>query len=164
MNKTVLITGGAKGIGRAIAEVLSKKNLNVIVNYNTSEKEALDLKEKYSNIEIIKADVTKEDEIKRMLQGKNIDILISNAGINQIKMFQDITKEDWDNMMNTNLNSLFNVTREVLPNMLSKKEGCIINISSIWGVIGASCEVHYATSKARNDWIYKIISKRIRTF
>ena len=79
-------------------------------------------------------------------------------------MFSDITDEDWDNMMNTNLNSAFYSIQETLPNMIHNKKGCIINISSIWGIVGASCEVAYSVSKAGINGLTKALAKELRTF
>lgn len=171
MKKIILITGASRGIGRDIAKTLSKDSNNmVIANYNKSEKEAIDLKENLKNdgisIEIIKADVSKRNEAKEMVQevlnkyGK-IDVLINNAGISQYKLFNDITDEEWDNIINTNLKSAFMVTQEAVRNMINNKEGCIINISSIWGVAGASMEVAYSTSKAGLIGLTKSLAKEL---
>ena len=92
---------------------------------------------------------------------KNIDILINNAGIAKLQMFNDITDEDWNEMINTNLNSVFYCTQEVLENMVHNKNGCIINISSIWGMVGASCEVAYSVSKAGIDGMTKALAKEL---
>ena len=153
--KIVLITGAARGIGRGIVEELSKNGeYTIIVNYNKSEKEANELKEIIGeNIEIYRTDITNKIEVENMINyvidkyGK-IDVLINNAGISQIKMFNDITEEDWNNMITTNLTSVFFTTKAVADNMLHNKNGCIINISSIWGMVGGSCEVHYSAAKA----------------
>lgn len=173
MQKIVLITGASRGIGRACAELFARNNMKVIASYNKSEKEAKELKEKLKNenieIDIYKADISKKQEIKQMVKsvldkyGK-IDVLINNAGISQIRLFTDITDEDWENMINTNLNSVFYITREVLPNMIHNKCGDIINISSVWGITGASCEVHYSAAKARNNRNDKGTSKRSWSF
>lgn len=171
MKKIILITGASRGIGRDIAKTLSKDSNNmVIANYSKSEKEAIELKEGLKSegidIEIIKADVSKRNEAKEMVQevlnkyGK-IDVLINNAGISQYKLFNDITDEEWDNIINTNLKSAFMVTQEAVRNMINNKEGCIINISSIWGVAGASMEVAYSTSKAGLIGLTKSLAKEL---
>lgn len=168
--KTVLITGGSRGIGKCIAENLAKEGYNIVLNYNKSEKQAKqiqkELQEQGKNIEIYKADISKREEVKKMIKFtlnkfKNIDILINNAGIAKLQMFNDITDEDWNEMINTNLNSVFYCTQEVLPNMLHNKNGCIINISSIWGLVGASCEVAYSVSKAGIDGMTKALAKEL---
>ena len=168
--KTVLITGGSRGIGKCIAENLAKEGYNVVLNYNKSEKQAKqiqkELQEQGKNIEIYKADISKREEVKKMTEFaldkfKNIDILINNAGIAKLQMFNDITDEDWNEMINTNLNSVFYCTQEVLENMVHNKNGCIINISSIWGMVGASCEVAYSVSKAGIDGMTKALAKEL---
>lgn len=168
--KTVLITGGSRGIGKCIAENLAKEGYNVVLNYNKSEKQAKqiqkELQEQGKSIEIYKADISKREEVKKMIKFtlnkfKNIDILINNAGIAKLQMFNDITDEDWNEMINTNLNSVFYCTQEVLENMVHNKNGCIINISSIWGMVGASCEVAYSVSKAGIDGMTKALAKEL---
>ena len=168
--KTVLITGASRGIGRCIAENLAKDGYTVIANYNKSKQQALklqnDLKEQGYNIEIIKADVSKKEEVKNMIEYitnkfGNIDILINNAGIAKLQMFCDVTDDDWDEMINTNLKSAFYCTQMVLPGMIHKKRGCIINISSIWGQVGASCETIYSISKAGVDAMTKSLAKEL---
>lgn len=168
--KTAIITGGAKGIGKAIVYELARKNINIVLNYNTSEEEARkikqDLEKQGYNIEIFKANVSKREEVKALAKFAKdkfdtIDILINNAGIDQVKMFIDLTDDDWNNMIQTNLNSVFYMTQEVLNNMINKKQGCIINISSIWGITGGSCEVHYSTSKAAINGLTKALAKEL---
>lgn len=168
--KTVIVTGGSRGIGAAIVKELAKNGYNVVLNYNKSEEEAIkiqkQLKNENINIEIFKADVSKRKEVKELMKFtlekyKNIDILINNAGIDQIKPFMDITENDWNIMMQVNLNSVFYCTQEALENMIHNKKGCIINISSIWGSTGASCEVHYSASKAAIDGMTKALAKEL---
>lgn len=167
--KTVIVTGGSRGIGSEIVRELAKE-YNVILNYNNSEQLAEQIKEELKeqgyNIEIFKADVSVREEVKALVKFtlekfKNIDILINNAGISQTKLFTDITDEDWDKMMQINLNSVFYCTQEVLENMIHNKKGCIINISSVWGITGGSCEVHYSVSKAGIDGMTKALAKEL---
>ena len=168
--KTVLITGGSRGIGKCIAENLARDGFNVVLNYNKSEKQAKQIKkeleEQRINIEICKADVSKREEVKKLVKFTlnkfgNIDILINNAGIAKLQMFNDITDNDWNEMIGTNLNSVFYTIQEALPNMIHNKNGCIINISSIWGLVGASCEVAYSVSKAGIDGMTKSLAKEL---
>ena len=168
--KTVLVTGGSRGIGKCIVENLAGEGYNVVLNYNKSEKQAKEVKkileEKGYKIEIFKADVSKREEVKRLVKFtinkfENIDVLINNAGIAKLQMFNDITDEDWNEMIGTNLNSAFYTTQEVLPNMIHSKNGCIINISSIWGMVGASCEVAYSVSKAGIIGMTKALAKEL---
>ena len=168
--KTVIVTGGSRGIGAAIVKELAKENYNIVLNYNNSEEAAKqiqkELEEQNVKIEIFKADVSKREEVKELIKFtlekyKNIDVLINNAGIAQEKVFMDITDEDWNKMMQVNLNSVFYCSQEVLENMIHNKRGCIINISSIWGITGGSCEVHYSVSKAGIDGMTKALAKEL---
>lgn len=170
MSRIAIVTGGSRGIGRAIVESLARKGIKVIANYNKSEEKANELKEILAKenviIDIFKADVSKRADVKEMIDyviskyGK-IDILINNAGISQEKMFQDITDEDWDEIIKVNLYSVFCVTQEVIKNMLKNKEGCIINISSIYGINGGSCAVTYSATKAGIDGMTKALAKEL---
>ena len=165
-----LVTGGSRGIGKCIAENLAKDGYNVVLNYNKSVKEAKKIKEELENqgikIEIFKADVSKREDVKKLIKFtidkfNNIDVLINNAGIAKLQMFNDITDEDWNEMLSTNLNSVFFTIQEALPNMIHNKNGCIINISSIWGIVGASCEVAYSVSKAGINGMTKALAKEL---
>lgn len=169
--KTIIVTGGSRGIGAGIVQFLAEKNkYNIVLNYNKSEDCARKIKEELNskkiNIEIFKADVSKREEVKKLIEFtlnkfNNIDVLINNAGISQTKLFTDITDADWNNMIQTNLNSAFYCSQEVLSNMIHNKQGCIINISSIWGVEGASCEVHYSIAKAGIIGLTKALAKEV---
>ncbi len=168
--KTAIITGGATGIGRAISSMLANENYNIVINYNNSEKEARKLKEELlkinPNIETFRADITKRENVKKLVdfaidKYKNIDILINNAGIDEVKLFTEITDEDFNKMINTNLYSTFAITQEVSKHMINKKQGMIINISSIWGQVGASCESLYAVTKAGIDALTKSLAKEL---
>lgn len=170
MNKTAIVTGGSRGIGAAIVEMLTQGGYNVVINYNKSEEVAKKMKEEFTSkgytVETFKADVSKREEVKKLVEFtiqkfKNIDVLVNNAGISQTKLFTDITDEDWQNMINTNLNSAFYMCQEVVPNMIHNKKGSIINISSIWGITGASCEVHYSVAKAGVDALSKALAKEL---
>ena len=170
MEKVAIVTGASRGIGREIAKSLAKQNIKVIANYNNSEEKAIELKKELEAegiiIDIVKADVSKREEIKNLVQyaienyGK-IDILINNAGISEYKLFTDETDEDWNRVINTNLYSAFATSQEVIPNMIKNKNGCIINISSVWGMVGASMEVLYSVSKAGIDGLTKALAKEL---
>lgn len=166
MNKIVLITGASRGIGREIAKSLSQKGYQIIANYNKSVEQAQKLREENINIDIYKADVSNREEVHKMLQYiikkyHKIDILINNAGISESKVFTDVTDQDWNNMINNNLYSAFCTTQEVLEEMIKRKEGCIINISSIWGIVGSSCETIYSITKAGIDAMTKSLAKEL---
>lgn len=170
MNKVVIVTGGSRGIGASIVKELANAGYKVVLNYNNSENEANQIKQELEiegkMVEIFKADVRNREEVKSLIDftiskfGK-IDVLVNNAGICQTKLFTDITDEDWNNMIQTNLTSAFYATQEVLKYMIPKKEGCIVNISSIYGTTGASCEVHYSVSKAGLDGMTKALAKEL---
>ena len=170
MNKIAIVTGGSRGIGSAIVEFLARKGIKVIANYNKSEEKAIELKEKLAKenimIDIFKADVSKRADVKEMIdfvidKYNKIDILVNNAGISQEKMFQDITDEDWEEIVKVNLYSVFCVTQETIKNMLKNKDGCIINISSIYGINGGSCAVAYSATKAGIDGMTKALAKEL---
>lgn len=170
MNKIAIITGASRGIGREIARQLAKSQIQVIANYNHSEKEAIELKKELEKenilIDIVKADVSKREDAKKLVQFAldkyhKIDILINNAGISEYKIFADETDEDWNRVINNNLYSAFIMSQEVIPNMIHYKNGCIINISSIWGMVGASLEVLYSISKAGMNGMTKALAKEL---
>ena len=168
--KNIIVTGGSRGIGKCLVENLARDGYNVLLNYNKSEKQAKkiqnDLREEGIVIEIFKADVSIRAEVKKMIEFAlkkwgSIDVLINNAGIAKLQMFQDVTEDDWNEMINTNLKSVFYTTQEVLDNMIHNKKGCIINMSSIWGITGASCESIYSVSKAGIDALTKSLAKEL---
>ena len=170
MEKVAIVTGASRGIGREIAKSLAKQNIKVIANYNNSEEKAIELKKELEAegivIDIVKADVSKREEIKKLVnyiieKYKKIDILVNNAGISEYKLFTDETDEDWNRVINNNLYSAFAMTQEVIPNMIKNKNGCIINISSVWGMVGASMEVLYSISKAGIDGLTKALAKEL---
>lgn len=170
MQGIAIITGASKGIGKAIAKELAQEGIQVIANYNKSEEEAKNLQEELAKknikLDIFKADVSKREEAKQLINyalekyGK-IDILINNAGISEYKLFTDETDEDWNRVINTNLYSAFVMSQEVSRNMIHNKKGCIINISSIWGLVGGSLEVLYSISKAGLDGMTKALAKEL---
>ncbi len=164
-SKIILISGASRGIGKQTAIDLCKSGYTVIANYNQSKESAMELKEQF-NIDIFKADISNSTEINQLTnyvlnKYKKIDVLINNAGISQTKLFTDITDKDWNNMINTNLYSCFKLTQNCLPNMIHNKSGCIINISSMWGQVGASCESLYSITKAGIDAMTKSLAKEL---
>lgn len=169
-SKVAIVTGGAKGIGAEIVRTLAENGYIVILNYNNSKVQAEELKnemlQKGFNIEVVKADVSNRNEVNSLIEFaikkfKKIDILVNNAGISLGGLFTDVSEEMWQNIINVNLNSVFNCTQEVLKYMIKEKSGRIINISSIWGETGASCEVAYSTTKAAINGMTKALAKEV---
>lgn len=170
VNKVVVVTGGSRGIGAQIVKTLANENYKVILNYNNSKEQAekiqQELLEQGKEIEIIKADVSKREENEKLIQFainkfNKIDVLINNAGISQEGLFTDVTEEEWQKIINTNLNSVFYCNQQALKYMIQEQQGCIINISSIWGEAGASCEVAYSTTKAAINGMTKALAKEV---
>ena len=160
----VIITGGTGAIGSAMARAFAKTN-DVAIIYKCSDEKARQL-ENELGCTAYKADVSSAEEVSAAVEriaadfGK-IDVLINNAGISQIKMLSAVTELDWYNMIDVHLTGAFNMTKAVLPFMISRKQGSIINISSVWGVYGASCEVPYSTVKAGLIGFTKSLSKEV---
>ncbi len=171
MKKTVLVTGASGGIGSAIAEKFSLLGYNVVINYNKSEKAALELCERLkiagnSGVIAIKADVTDCTQVDAMFsqaekQFGGVDILINNAGISLIKMINDVTEEEWDNIFAINTKSAYLCSKRAISHMVRNHWGRIINISSMWGICGASCEVPYSASKAALIGFTKALAKEL---
>ena len=148
----VLVTGGSRGIGRACVERFCADGHRVAFLYRSSHEAAKELSRRTGAV-AIQADLSEpsvtEAAIASLLRDfGGIDILINNAGIAQVKLFTDLTNEDWRAMLENNLSSTFYVTHAVAPAMIAEKFGRIINIGSMWGKTGASCEVHYSATKA----------------
>ncbi len=170
MSKVIVITGASRGIGRNMAYNLAINGYQVIANYNASEKQALELQEELKKqgieIDIFKANVSKSQEARKLVNYAiekfgRIDVLINNAGIAQEKLFTDIEEEEFDKMIKTNLYSVFYTTQEAVRFMVKVHKGCIINISSIYGLTGGSCEVPYSMSKAGIDGMTKALAKEL---
>jgi len=167
---TVIITGASKGIGKTTAIGFALQGYNVVINYNKSENDARKLShkllQKNLSVKLYRADVAKREEVDSLVdfcveQFKGIDILINNAGISKSILFTDIKEHDWDEMIKVNLKGVFNCTQSVLRYMLPLKRGKIINVSSVWGIVGASCEVHYSAAKAGVIGFTKALAKEL---
>lgn len=170
MSKVALITGASRGIGREIAFQLAESGISVAVNYHSSDDKAKELlcqiKSINQNAQIYKADVSSETEVYDMINKISeelgeIDILVNNAGISQIGLFTDMTSSERDRMIAVNLIGAMNVAKAVLPSMIHNKRGSIINISSMWGEVGASCEVVYSATKAGLIGFTKALAKEL---
>lgn len=169
--KTVLITGASRGIGRECALEFARQGAsNIIIGYNKSEAPALELeailKEQGVNALALQADIRSKTEVNLMFRRAQaafgpVHILVNNAGISGFSLFTDITEEMWDEMMDTNIKGMYLCCKEALPDMISEKDGAIVNISSIWGQVGASCEVHYSASKAAVIGLTKALAKEL---
>lgn len=172
MSKWALITGASRGIGREIACTLAKEGYNLALtchsNISILNKLTSDLTSTHPDI-IIKnfiGDIgrsnTCEDIFKSLTSEQiHIDVLINNAGISHIGLLQDMTYEEWNQTVNTNLSSVFYMCRLAIPNMLAKHNGKIINISSVWGNVGASCEVAYSATKGGINSFTKALAKEL---
>lgn len=159
--KTALVTGGAGGIGQAICRKLSADGYYVIINYLNSQKKAETLAEEISG-KTLRFDVSDIEEVRKIPEktGK-IDLLVNNAGISEIDLFTGISHEKSSRIMQINLCGTLNCSRAFLPAMISEKSGCIINISSMWGQVGASCEVDYSATKAGIIGFTKALAKEV---
>ena len=163
--KRVFITGGTRGIGRAMVELFAKEGYSVAFTYKSSDDKAHELSEKTGAL-AIKADSEKESEILRAVELArenigDIDVLINNAAVSSVGVISDISLDEWNRVMNTSVTASFLYSKAVLPQMLKKKCGRIINISSVWGLVGASCEVHYSTAKAAVLGFTKALAKEL---
>lgn len=170
MSKTVLITGASKGIGANMAIRYAEKGYNVVMNYNNSVQSAIllqkSLKESGYNVIAYKANVRNRLEVELMVKEAlyrfgSIDILINNAGISSQGLFTDMSEQEWNDIVGTNLTGVFNCTQAVLPHMINQKSGSILNISSMWGEVGASCEVAYSATKAAVIGMTKALAKEV---
>ncbi len=169
--KTVLVTGASRGIGRAIALAFAKEGYHVFINCNHS---VIQLEKVRAEIEalpdascdMVIGDVGNPDHVEKMF--KNIykkcdclDVLVNNAGIAHIGLLSEMTDKEWNRIMQTNLSSVFYCSRAVIPEMVAKKSGKIINISSMWGTSGASCEVAYSATKAGVNGLTRALAKEL---
>jgi 3-oxoacyl-[acyl-carrier protein] reductase len=168
--RVAVVTGGASGIGESIVRRLCLDGFSVAVIYNSSEAEAKALASELSatgsNVDVFKADISVSEQVNNVVNEIKSKLgtpylLVNNSGIAQQKLFTDITDDDWHNMINVNLSGAFYMCRAVLPFMIHNKQGRIINISSMWGQVGASCEVHYSASKAGLIGLTKALAQEV---
>ncbi len=169
MTKTIFITGGSRGIGEALVRAAAGK-YNVAFTYCHNEMRAKEIESeldgKYGGILAIKCDVSSPSDVHTAVEAakkrfKRVDILINNAGVSASGLLVDMTPEEWRSLMAVNLDGAFFAAREVLPDMLSRGGGAIVNVSSVWGVRGGACEVAYSASKAALIGMTKALAKEV---
>lgn len=144
--KTVLVTGGVRGIGLSIASAFFKKGYRVCVTYSKDEESAMQAQK--LGMEVYRADVRSEDAVRALFASVGgVDILVNNAGVALFKQVQDVTAEEFDDLFAVNMRGAFLCVKYAAPKMIEKQSGLIVNISSVWGEIGGSCESVYSASK-----------------
>lgn len=169
--KTVLITGASHGIGKAIAARFASEGYSLVLNCKNDMELLRDYVDKLKSTYEIEAiailgDVSDHDSVRELFAQAQeafdgIDVLVNNAGISQIGLLTDLSIEDWNRVIATNLTSVFSCCHEAIPYMLRRKSGSIINISSVWGNVGASCEVAYSASKGGVNSFTKALAKEL---
>ena len=164
-NKCVLIVGGSRGIGSHTVRVFSREGWRVAFKYKNSEEEALSLAEECGAL-AVRADSAKGEDIKSAVECcvnyfGEIDCLVNNAAVSSFSLLTDVSFEEWRRVMSIDLDAPFLYSKAVLPYMISKKSGRIINVSSMWGLVGASCEVAYSTAKAGLIGFTKALAKEV---
>ena len=169
--KTILITGSSRGIGRAAALLFASRGYHVFINCRTSLRELMEVKRQIERMgfglcTLVPGDVGDPSAVQEIFQeiqntAGHLDILVNNAGISHIGLLSDLTYEEWDQIIRTNLSSVFYCCRAAVPDMVARKNGAIINISSMWGTSGASCEAAYSASKAGVNGLTKALAKEL---
>lgn len=169
--KNVLVTGASRGIGRAIALAFAKCGYHVFLNCSQSIEELETVKSEIESLvggscDLFVGDIGNPDFVSDMFEKIHqkcdaLDVLINNAGIAHIGLLTDMTNEEWNRIIQTNLSSVFYCCRAAVPKMVTKKTGKIINISSMWGTVGASCEVAYSASKSGVHGLTRALAKEL---
>ncbi len=168
--QTVLITGASRGIGRAAAELFAARGYRVMLNYHRSREEALELERELTargaDAMAYGADVSDREQVQAMAEAcrqrfGGTDVLVCNAGIARQGLFTDLTPAQWREMMGVHLDGAFHCCQAVLPGMIRRQTGSIVLVSSIWGMVGASCEVAYSTAKAALIGLTKALAKEV---
>ena len=168
--KTVLITGASRGIGAETARLFAEKGYAVGINYRTSKKKAEALAQELRGlgvpVELYPADVSHRQQVDRMVEDflkdfGQMDVLVCNAGIARQELFTDVTESAWREMLGVNLDGVFHCCQAALPDMIRRKAGKIITLSSMWGQVGASCEVAYSAAKAGVIGLTKALAKEV---
>jgi 3-oxoacyl-[acyl-carrier protein] reductase len=167
---TVLITGGSRGIGAAVAERFASVGMNVVIHYLYSHEAANQVArrclEHGARVLTVSADIRSREQIEKMqekLEKHSLvpDILVNNAGVAHYGLLSDVTEQVWDDVMSVNLKGMFLCTQRFMPHMIAQKYGRIINVSSVWGISGASCEVVYSTAKGGVNAFTKSLAKEL---
>lgn len=166
MNKTAVVTGGARGIGRACVEELARSGYDVIFTYKSSAEAAdslcRELRSEGCRAEGVRCDVSDPARVNEVFGGLGyVRLLVNNAGVSRWGLLSDMTDKDFDDIFNTNVRGVFLTSRALLPSMIREKSGCIINVSSIWGIAGASCEVLYSASKHAVAGFTRALAKEV---
>lgn len=171
MRKYVLITGSSRGIGMSTALLFARNNYHVFLNCRSSADELEKIKGiidsmKSGSCEIVMGDVGNPKDVQKMFKeiekgGRHLDVLVNNAGIAHIGLLSDMSDEQWDAVIRTNLSSVFYCCRAAIPAMVSEKHGRIINVSSMWGISGASCEAAYSASKSGVNGLSRALAKEL---
>ena len=168
--KTALITGGTKGIGKAVAQRFLEEGYEVILNYWHDEDSALATQNEFNELDycpvLMRADVSDEVQVKEMFAEifrifGRLDVLVNNAGISKVNVIQDTTLADWEEVNGVNLRGVFLCSREAVRSMISHGRGAIVNIASVWGEVGASCEVAYSATKGGVIAFTKALAKEL---
>lgn len=170
MDKTVVITGSSGGIGSEIARVFAENGWNIGLMYNNSRDDAEKLEEelRFKGVRTYcgKCDVSSKEDVETYFDDAarhlgRITSLVNNAGVSLQKLFTDVTEEEAEKVFDINVKGTFNCSKAVLPSMIREKQGKIVNVSSMWGICGASCEVHYSASKAAVIGFTKALAKEV---
>lgn len=168
--KVVLVTGASRGIGKAIAVKFAKKGYNVIINCAHREQELMQARKEIESYQVSctaflgdMGDFAQCEKLYQMIRKQygTLDVLVNNAGVDYIGLLQDMSPEDWDRIIGTNLTSVFNCCKLAIPLMLASGQGKIVNISSIWGNVGASCEVAYSATKGGINAFTRALAKEL---
>ena len=165
MAKIALVTGASGGIGSACAKKLASEGYRVIVHYYRSKEEAERIADRIGG-DALQADLRSETAVDALVddvlaQYGHIDVLVNNAGISRVNQVQDVSNYEWDLLMASNATSAFLMTRAVLPSMIEAQSGAIVNISSMWGIAGGSCESAYSASKGAIIAFTKAVAKEV---
>ena len=159
--KTALITGSSRGIGAAIARTLHRDGWRVVINYRDSQSSAESLAEELSAV-AVKADVSNFDEVSAMFESVGeMDLLVNNAATHHYGLFGDMEPAEWSRLLDVNLTGVYNCLKFAIPSMVRRKSGCIINVSSVWGIHGASCETAYSATKAAIIGLTRSLAKEL---